>query len=193
MENLDFYDVDPVDELVWPDRDQEIALDAHALAILTDFKEHKPLIVDVSATAVEAESLMRKAHVRMKIVVDKDSKFLGIIDLNDLNGQELIKRVAEGHCRDKMMITEFMQPKEMLKVLDYEELQTSSVGEVVEALKSSGQQHCLVVDRKRHQIRGVISASDLARHLKLPVDISNDSSFLAIFKEICHESNNLQV
>lgn len=184
MKTLNFYNAEPADELVWPDQARQVALDSPALTIFTDFKEQTPLIIDVTTTAVEAEHLMKQEHVRMKMVVDKDGKFVGIVDSNDLNERELLKRIAKGNSRNDIMAADFMRRKKTLKALDYEEVEKSTVEDVIETLKRSGQQHCLVIDRKSHQIRGVISASDLARHLSLPIDINTDSSFLAIFKAI---------
>ncbi|EGG98647.1 hypothetical protein imdm_2084 [gamma proteobacterium IMCC2047] len=37
-----------------------------------------------------------------------------------------------------------------------------------------------------HKIRGIISASDIVRKLKLPVNIMTDASFLGIFNTVYH-------
>jgi len=45
---------------------------------------------------------------------------------------------------------------------------------------------CLVVDRKEHHIRGVISSSDVARKLHLPMRIDTKTTFnevLELFEE----------
>ena len=60
------------------------------------------------------------------------------------------------------------------------------IGDVIETLQSAGQQHCLVIDREQHAIRGVLSANDIARRLKLAVDVSTPNSFASIFKVIAN-------
>jgi len=79
-----------------------------------------------------------------------------------------------------------MIPKVKLKAFDYEQIACASINNVIEALKENGQQHCLVLDRNEHKIRGVISASDIVRKLKLPVNIMTDASFLGIFNTVYH-------
>ena len=37
--------------------------------------------------------------------------------------------------------------------------------------------HCLVMDRDTHEVRGVISVSDIARELRLPLDIQGRPTF----------------
>lgn len=60
----------------------------------------------------------------------------------------------------------------------------SPVRDLVETLKDNEHQHYLVVDRNNHRIRGVISASDLARKLRLDIRIHKGSSFIAIYQAL---------
>lgn len=184
MRKLQFYNPDPAAHLVWPDEPREVKLNSSALSVFTDFKENRPLVIDANCSAIEAERLMLEEHVRLKLVINSSRQFLGVISLADLNSQELLKRVAEGFNRYELRVSDFMRPRETLRVLDYSEIADSSVADLVDALKGNYQQHCLVIDRRNHQIRGVISASDLARRLKLPLDINRNSSFFGIFSAL---------
>jgi DeoR family transcriptional regulator, catabolite repression regulator len=187
MKNIALYDVDMVDELVWPDKYQGITLESPAVAVLTDFRKAKPFVVDEASSAAEAEKLMLEEHVRLKIVVNKSYDFLGVISLEDINSQEVMKRIADGAKRSELLVANFMRPKSSLKAIRFSELKRASVGDVVELLRSNGLQHCLVVDGEKHQIRGVISASDLARGLRIPMNLSISPSFLDIFKAVHHQ------
>jgi CBS domain-containing protein len=184
MKNIALYDVDMFDALVWPDEYQGITLQSPAMAVLTDFRKSKPFVIDEGNSATEAEKLMLEEHVRLKIVVNKNNEFLGVISLEDINSQEVMKRIAEGAERSELSVANFMRPKMALKVIQFCELQKASVADVVDVLKSNGLQHCLVVDREKHQIRGIISASDLARGLRIPLNLSTSPSFLDIFKAV---------
>ncbi len=184
MRSLPLYAVEQVDELVWPENYKEITLHSSALLALTDFKEHKPLVIEDTVNAHEAEQLMRHAHVHLKIVVDKDDKFLGIVGLSDICHQEIMKKVASGFEHDELLVTDFMHPKSALKAIDYSDLEHASVGDLLETLKTNGQRHCLVIDRENHKIRGVVSASDLVKMLKLKIDLSLPPTFIEIFNVV---------
>lgn len=185
MKKLHFYDTEVSDELAWPESDGAITPDSCALEIFTDFNHHIPLVFEPSIAATDAEQIMRKEHVKLKFVVDEDSHFLGIVSLEDLNSREIIKKLSRGYKRQELSITDFMRPRSELKAFDYEELSNSTIRDVVETLSGSGQRHCLVVDRRLHRICGIISASDIIRKLKLPLDIENRSGFSYVFEAVC--------
>ncbi|SIS45462.1 CBS domain-containing protein [Neptunomonas antarctica] len=184
MKSLTLYTTNPVDELVVTHEHAVISLGSSALDIFTDFKDVNPFIIDENISAIEAERLMKKSHVRLKLVVDHDKKFLGVVSLDDLNNQEIMKKLSEGYDRNDLTITDFFQPKSKLKAFDYAELCHATIFDVVEVLKNNAQQHCLVIDRTQHKIRGVISASDIARRLQIAVDITKASSFVGIYNAV---------
>lgn len=184
MRSLTLWDVEKVDKLAWPENFQEINLNSPALLALTDFKEHKPLVIVEDISAHETEQLMMNAHVRLKIVVDKENKFLGVVSLTDIHHQEIMKKVANGFEHDDLLVTDFMQPKSALKAIDFVDLQHATVGDILETLKANGERHCLVINREKHNIRGVVSASDLVRMLKLKIDLSLPPSFVDIFNVV---------
>ena len=89
-----------------------------------------------------------------------------------------IKRISELKAtREELTVHDFMRPKMSLMSFDFTELTHSSVGDVIETLKDYGQHHCLVMDRDTHEVRGVISVSDIARELRLPLDIQGRPTF----------------
>jgi CBS-domain-containing membrane protein len=81
-------------------------------------------------------------------------------------------------------VADLMTRKRDLMALDLNEVETSSIGDVVNLLKDNSQQHCLVVDDKTHQIRGIFSASDISRKLHLPINIQEQSSFYRVFAAV---------
>ena len=184
MRKLNFYPTEPIDELAWPEESKQITEDSPALEVFTDFTQSKPLVIDAQTTAVEAEQLMLKAHVRLKLVVDSDNHFLGVISLDDINQQEQVKQIANGAQRMELALTDFMHPRESIKAFDFHELSQACISQVIDALQESGERHCLVVDHQTHKIRGIISASDIARKLHLPINIASKSSFVDIFSAV---------
>lgn len=188
MKNLALYDVNQLDQLAWPETYQGINLGSPAMSVFTDFKKSKPLVISQDAPVSEVEKRMIEERVRLKIVVDKTNKFVGVISLDDLNGQEVIKRIATGIDRAELSVAHFMRGKDQLKVILLSELENASVGDVVEMLKTNGLQHCLVVDDHAHEIRGIVSASDLARGLGIAMNFNVSPSFFDIFNEMYSEA-----
>lgn len=178
------YSLEPTDQLAWPDANADFSLDSPALYALTDFRYHQPHFVSADDSASAVEQAMLRAHVRLQLVVDQQQNFLGLIALEDLNSQEILKRVAAGFDRQMLSARDFMRPRNTLCALDYQELQRATVRDLVETLKDNEHQHYLVVDRNQQQIRGVISASDLARKLQLEIKIHQRSSFVEVYKAL---------
>lgn len=181
MKRFNLYQLEAVDKLAHPDMANSVTLDSPALSVMTDFKYHEPLVADSHDRACDIEQSMLQAHVRMKLVIDKDDEFLGLVSLDDLNQQEILKRVAKGAHREELSAADFMRPKDSLRAFDYHELRRATIRDVVQILKDNEYQHYLVVDRKEHKIRGVISASDLARKLRLDININSRSSFINVY------------
>jgi len=180
MHVLPLFKTENVDKLAWPAAQNRLTLQSPASAVFTDFKEHVPLVIDYDAKATELEHLMKQSHVKMKIVLDKNDQFAGIVTLADLTEQRIMQKVALGTSRSDLIAADFMQPKSVLQSFDYEQIQQATVEDIIETLKDNGQQHCLVIDRKEHVIRGIISVSDIARELRLPLDIQAQPSFSAL-------------
>ncbi len=186
VKKLALYPVEKIDELTSPEAHEDISVLSSALNVFTDFKKVTPMVIESSTSAVKVEHLMQKSHVRLKLVIDDKDRFIGLISFESLHNQEILKRVAAGHQRDHLSVADFMIPKEDLKAIDFEDLSYARIGDVIETLQSAGQQHCLVVDRSNHAIRGVLSANDIARRLKLAVDVSTPNSFASIFEVIAN-------
>ena len=186
MKKLALYDTETVAELAWPQAKQQITRNSPATQVFTDFYQYEPLVIEASMSALETEKLMQQSHVRLIFVVDRNGHFLGVVSLYDLGTQEVMKKLSEGYQREELFITDFMRPRNSLKAFSYAEISTATIGDIINSLQGSGQQHALVIDRESHKIRGIISASDITRKLKLPIDIDNKSSFAHIFAVVNH-------
>jgi len=183
MSKLHIYSTSPMDELQYPIIPHLIDENSSALEVFTDFNDITPLVVDSSMHADDAERLMISSHVKLKFVVDKYDHFLGIVSIDDLNSQHVAQMMTAGYSRELLTVKDFMQPREKLKAFAYEEICHASIREVIEALEVSGQKHCLVIDQLNNKIRGIISASDIIRTLKLPLRIEHQPSFSFFYLE----------
>ncbi|MCB1661799.1 MAG: hypothetical protein KDI20_04310, partial [Pseudomonadales bacterium] len=79
MKNIELYSEEKVDTLVWPDIYRQVTEESPALSVLTDFKLNEPLVIDANAKAVAAVKMMLNADVWLKLVVDHNGAFLGIV------------------------------------------------------------------------------------------------------------------
>jgi CBS domain containing-hemolysin-like protein len=182
MKQLNMLSLSPTEHLVHPEEFHELQLDSPALSIFTDFKKHQPMEIDADTPATQAEYLMRKAHVRLKLVVDRKEELIGMISLRDLDEQNFMLQQRKGFARESIQVRHLMLPRERIKALAYRDLLSATVGDVVGVLKQNGQQHCLVIDPQLHQIRGLISASDIARRLHIALEVEQAPTFIDIFE-----------
>jgi CBS domain containing-hemolysin-like protein len=183
MKTLTLYNTESIDTLVWPEEQYTLSVKTPALSILTDFRQHRPRVIDANVKAIDLEHLMKRSHVKLKLVLDNHGKFMGVVSLNDLSEENILKKINKSTPREELLVTDFMHSRESLKCFDYNELSKATIGDVLETQKHNHQQHCLVIDRERHEIRGLISARDVARLINRSVDIDSHLSFELLFNE----------
>lgn len=184
MKSLTLYNTESIDRLVWPEEQYAVSEKTPALNILTDFRQHQPRVIDASVKAVRLENSMKRSHVKMILVLDKNERFIGIVSLHDLSEENILRKVNKHTSRDELLVSDFMHPRETLKCFDYKELSKATVEDVLETQKHNHEQHCLVIDRDAHEIRGLISARDVARLLDRSVDIEAHISFESVFNQL---------
>jgi len=184
MKELQLYDLETIDNIAYPENYKNITIDSPASMIFTDFKHVYPLVIEADTLAIDALKLMAKAHVQMKIVVSGCNNLRGIVSSKELSEQNILIQVGKGNSREDLLVRDMMLPKDCIQAFDHESIKKSTVKEVVNVLKNYGLSHCLVLDRQRHKIRGVISSSDIARKLHLPIEINTKTSFSKLFKII---------
>ncbi|KMT66741.1 CBS domain-containing protein [Catenovulum maritimum] len=184
MTTLSLLACNEISKIEWPNQASEISLHSKATDIATDFKINRPLVIDSNTKAVEAEYLMKKAHVKLKLVLDKADNFIGTLSFNDLNDQEIIKKAAIGVDRSELIVTDFMRMKATLKSIDWSALEHISIKTLVHFLKDRTEQHILITDEKGNTLRGLISASDIARRLQLDVNLNLPINFKLISQAI---------
>ncbi|MBM97010.1 MAG: histidine kinase [Oceanospirillaceae bacterium] len=183
MTHLTLHSVSAIDELAWPESPFQLTLESPATTFFTDFTVSEPLVIKSNIKAAAARKVMLKTHVRLKLVVNDKKQFVGIISSEDLSEQNLL-RTAGAMNHDDLMVTDLMTRKQDLLALSLTEVDQSSIGDIVNFLKDNHRQHCLVIDGANHKIRGIFSASDISRKLKLPVNIQEQSSFYKVFAAV---------
>ncbi|PCI17474.1 MAG: histidine kinase [Piscirickettsiaceae bacterium] len=181
MKKLHLYKTENIDDLAYPEEKHDVSIESPALDFFTDFNNVMPLVTLSSTLITNLQELMVKAHVKLKFVIDENESFIGVISTSDIIARKIVLKVSEGYKREELKVFDLMKPKNELIALDINEVENAQIGDIIDALKESGQQHCLVLDRATHKIRGIFSASDISRKLQLSIYIQDSSSFYKVF------------
>lgn len=151
----------------------KVTLEDPALNALTDFQRVTAVIILAGDTLEEAHRRMIQRGVRLLLVVDQDRKVAGVITATDILGEKPMQALVErGIRREELVVRDIMTPQDRLEVLNLADVRVAKVGHIVATLKQSGRQHALVVDvgeGGRHTVRGVFSATQIARQLGVAI------------------------
>ncbi|QCZ94892.1 CBS domain-containing protein [Salinimonas iocasae] len=177
MHTLSLFKTEPSDTLAWPQTNEHLSPDSPAKLVVADFKEHAPYRLSAATPALSILPLLKQSHVHAALVTDSNERFCGLITRDNVSEARLLQIVASGTPREDIIAADCMQPRNTLHSVAFEELQRAKVKDVLETLRASGQQHCLVTDQKSHEIRGLISALDIAELLHLEVNIARPATF----------------
>ena len=155
---------------------EKVTLDDSALQVLTDFQRVTAIIILSGDTVDEAHARMIQRGVRLLLVGDQDRRVLGVITANDVLGEKPMQTIAQrGITREDLLVRDVMTPQEQLDVLDLADVRAARVGHIVATLRQSGLQHAVVVeidDKGRQKVRGVFSATQIARQLGVAIPTS---------------------
>lgn len=178
-----------IDYILSPDKTVTPAsLYSPAFEVFTDFTEIKPVTVPESLPIQEALEYMKSQHVRLLFVLDNQDNFTGIITASDAAGRKVMAFMQrDGVSRDQVQVRHIMLSKLNMNALTYEQLKDARVGDIMLTLKGSGDQHVVVIDESSAgvlRIRGIISASDISRRLKIGFDVMYESKSFAEIERV---------
>ena len=185
-------DMVDVKHLLSPEQLQApINLNSSAVDVMTDFQTVVPVSISQETQIDEALEWMKNQHVRLLFATDEKGAFSGVVTARDIMGSRVMSYMqTHGLSREFMMVKHVMAARAQLQALTYEQLQHSKIGDVMLTLKDSGEQHILVIDESIAQvkrIRGIISASDVSRKLKIGFEIMYEAkSFAEIERVVTH-------
>ena len=158
-----------------PGQDAErVRIDSPALAVMTDLTRIPAATIDLDAPVDAANRFMIRRGVRLLLVSDDERQVLGLITSNDILGEKPVQFALERAIkRQEIRVRDIMTPREQLEVLDYADLIHAEVGHIVATLQRAGRQHALVIDMggdgKTQTVRGIYSASQIARQLGVAI------------------------
>ena len=187
MKSFNLFALDAQDHLVQPEEFYDLSPSAPALRVIADFKQHKPQMIDAYLRISDAQVMMQVEDVSMKMVVDQDKEFIGILDVDHLTAENIfLKQINLGVKYDELLVKDLMYPRSQMLAIDISQLQQANVSQLVGQLKKSHQEYLLVVDKEAHHIRGIVSSRDIARRLRQPIAIEKELTFADIVTAVVH-------
>jgi CBS domain-containing protein len=143
-----------------------VTLDDPALAVMTDL-QHVPAATSTPEEPIdEAHRMMMRRAVRLLFVLDRDGAVEGVVTATDFLGEKPVRFMRErGVARAEVRVGDIMTPAAELEALAYSDVAGMRVGHVVATIRAVRRQHVLVSEDGGRRIRGLFSATRIARQL----------------------------
>ena len=143
-----------------------VTLDDPAFSVMTDLREVSAATTTPGETMGQAHAQMIRRGVRLLFVLDPDGAVVGVITATDLLGEKPMRFMqSRGVSHAEIQVEDLMTPDSMLEALPLIEVAQMRVGHVVATLKKVRRQHLMVAEEGGRRIRGLFSASQVARQL----------------------------
>lgn len=152
-----------VDEPMAPGR---VTLDDPAFAVMTDLREVSAATTRPEESIDAAHAQMIRRAVRLLFVLDDTGNVAGVITATDLLGEKPVRFMQDrGVSHAEILVEDIMTPAAMLEALPIQDVAQMRVGHIVATLKAVGRKHLMVAHEGGRRIRGLFSASQIARQL----------------------------
>ncbi len=194
--HLRVQDTSDVDHLLSPTQVRpQSTLRSPALEVMTDFIEIAPVTVSAQLGVDEALEWMKSQHVRMLFVVNDRGQFAGVITSRDIAGTHVMAYAQQnGIDRSEVQVRHVMLKKSHIRGLTFEQVSDATIGDLMLTMQGSGDQHVVVIDEGYagvKRVRGVISASDISRLLKVSFEVMYEAKTFAEIERIVAHGGGL--
>jgi len=153
-----------------PNPPGRVTLDDPAFSVMTDLREVSAATTTPEEPIDAAHAVMIRRGVRLLFVLDRQSAVAGIITATDLLGVKPMQFMhARGVSHAEVQVRDIMTPASQLDALSLIEVSQMRVGHVVATLKAARRRHLTVAEDGGQCIRGLFSASQIARQLGMEV------------------------
>ena len=143
-----------------------VGLDDPAFAVMTDLRDVAAATTTAEETVDRAHAVMVQRGVRLLFVVDRDGLLAGVITATDILGEKPMRLVqGRGVQHNELLVGDLMTPAAQLEALSVQDVSQMRVGHIVATLKSVRRQHVLVAEEGGSRVRGLFSATQIARQL----------------------------
>ncbi|QJR16899.1 CBS domain-containing protein [Usitatibacter palustris] len=149
---------------------ERVTLDDPAFAVMTDLREVAPATIGPEKRIDEANAAMLERGVRLLFVIDTTRAIVGVITATDLLGEKPVRHTQErGVRRGEILVADIMTPAAMLEAISMQDVAQMRVGHIVATLKAVNRQHLMASEENGRRVRGLFSASRIARQLGVEV------------------------
>lgn len=172
---------------------RRVTMDSPAMEVMTDFRQVAAVTISPGASIDDANQKMIENGIRLLLVVEYPGTVLGIITAGDILGEKPMQLVQErGVKHTEITVRDIMTQREMLEVAQMRDVLKARVGHVLATLRRAQRQHLMVVEPDGQDacqvVRGLFSASQIARQLGVPVHIGDIArTFAEIEASLNHE------
>ena len=143
-----------------------VTLDDPAFSVMTDLREVSAATTTPEETMGQAHAQMIRRGVRLLFVLDPSGAVVGVITATDLLGEKPMRFTqSRGVSHAQIQVEDIMTPASMLEALPLIDVAQMRVGHIVATLKKVRRQHIMVAEEGGRRIRGLFSASQVARQL----------------------------
>jgi len=141
-----------------------------ALSVMIDFRSRSSVTVPETAPLHEALGHMKHAGVRCTFVVDeKNTSVVGMITAYDMLGEKPQQHMHfTGVSHDDVLVKDIMQKISDWRVADIKDIESSTVGDVLEIFNETGVTHLPVMEtteNNEQRLRGLLSFAKVKRLL----------------------------
>ncbi|WP_049722692.1 CBS domain-containing protein [Gilvimarinus polysaccharolyticus] len=149
----------------------ELSMSSPAEKVLIDFDVRQPMVLDQGVSVDDAAYLMRITHAKIKLVMDANKQFRGVVSQRDIDSVKVLATATSmGIARADLTVKDIMTPTVQLQGIKRNVLARAQIADLVEALEFAGQYFLLVLD-DNECICGLISADEISYRLDRHLDI----------------------
>ena len=160
----------PGARVIEPSAPGRVGLDDPAFSVMTDLREVAAATCRPEDTIDTAQAIMIRRGVRLLFVNGRDGAIAGVFTTTDLLGEKPVRFMqARGLPRAEVLVEDIMTPASMLEALSILDVAQMRVGHIVATLKQAGRRHLMVSEDSGRRVRGLFSASQVARQLGMEV------------------------
>ncbi len=154
----------------------KVGLSSPAIEVMTDLRRIPAATIGHDVSLAETNHSMILRSVRLLFVTDANKRVAGIVTASDLLGEKPTRVARERMMRhEELTVSDIMTATDEMDAVSLEDVLRSEFGHVVATLKACGRQHALVVeegDGGVQAVRGIFSASQIARQMGIPLQTS---------------------
>jgi CBS domain containing-hemolysin-like protein len=153
---------------------ERVTLDSPATDVMTDLARVTAESVSANLSVDDAEQKMIASGIRLLFVTNQLNEVIGIVTSRDISSERLMRLMSASRTpRKGLIVRDIMTSQHKIEVLEFGDVASSRVGDIVATLKRMGRQHALVIEygsEGRQSIRGVLSTSQIGRQLGEHID-----------------------